>query len=330
MIFAIGIAFLCPVVLSFGVTPASAVDDGTVGISPSNEPNFFHLAAKPGASTIESAIVSNHFSAPLTFAIYPVDGSMSAQGAFLLAPQTDGTHGIGKWTELGETQILVPANSELKVPFRVTVPTGTPPGDYIGGLIVQTAPQQGAVTQSGDGTAVQINVVRRTGVRIYLTVAGPSVKSLHAGTMTWQQIGNTVAVSLPLVNAGTVTMHPTGTLSVKSFLGVSSDVRFVVPESILPGKRFTVIAHFPIASTAQISAASATVKSEAGTLTAKVDIVIISWMIVAGLILALALVAFTVWRILRFVRAARLAMAEVTATRRQALIEDGTKNGSAG
>jgi hypothetical protein len=114
-----------------------------LGIRPSNESDFFHLSLYPGAALEATAIVTNHTQSPVTLLNYPVDATSTPQGAFALANQDEPRPGVGGWVQLNGASITVAANSELKVPFRISVPAGTPLGDYAGGLIIQ-APRSGA------------------------------------------------------------------------------------------------------------------------------------------------------------------------------------------
>lgn len=313
--FAIAALLVCPLLIIDNSGAAVAADDGMVGVRPFDEPNFFHLSVKPGESTIKSVVVSNHTDTASTLSVYAVDGSMSSQGTFMLAAESDPRLGVGDWTALRTTQISVAAHSEVRVPFRVSVPLGTPPGDYVGGVIVQSAPVQGNVSQSGSGTAVRMDVVHRSGVRIYLNVAGTARTKLTAGVIDWHQDGNVITVSLPLHNSGNVTMHPKGALAISSMIGVNTTTAFVVPESILPGQSFTLLARFSAPSPVEIGTGTAVVSSEAGMLRAQTSIVSISWLLIGALVLALLLILFLLWRVTRFLRKAHSAIAEVSASR---------------
>jgi hypothetical protein len=267
-------------------------------------------------AVVESAIVSNHTSAAMPLLVYAVDGSMSKQGAFLLAAQEDPRQQVGGWTKVGQTQITVPANSELKVPFEVTVPVGTPPGDYVGGLVIQSAPVAGAVSQSANGTAVRMDIVKRSGVRVYLTVAGSALTKLSPGDLRWERTGDTISVYLPLRNSGNVTMHPTGTFTLKRPVGSRTEVRLDAPESILPGQDFTLTGSFRASPTVEIGDGTVIIKSEAPTLTVATKVVSITWWVIVSALVVLVLLGAALWRTARFVRQARSAIAEVRGTRR--------------
>jgi hypothetical protein len=297
---------------------AAAVDNGTLGIRPANESDFFHFSLYPGAATDATAIVSNHTQTPVTLLNYPVDGQSTPQGTFALAAQSDARSGVGAWAQLNTDHITVPANSDLTVPFRISVPAGTPPGDYAGGLIIQSPPVQGQTTNVNGDTAVRLDVIQRQGVRIYLHVAGRAVKTLKVGDLGWQQTGDALTFTLPLKNTGNTILHPSATLEVSNWLGANAQLTFDTPESMLPGSTIDLHARMAKAPLVQSGTARTTITSEAGTGHAETTINYAPWpLIITGLLLVLAAI-YGSWRMVRFVRRARRAIAQVSSNEREA------------
>ena len=294
--------------------PAAAIDNGTLGIRPSNESDFFHLSLYPGAATDATAIVSNHTNTPVNLLTYPVDGQSSPQGTFAFASQTDPRIGIGAWVQLGAAQITVPANSDLEVPFRLSVPANTPPGDYAGGLIIQSPPVEGETSIVGGDTAVRLDVVQRQGVRIYLKVAGTALQSLELGDLVWKQTADSVTFTLPVRNTGNTILHPSATLALSGWVGANTELNFDTPEAILPGENLELKASLLKAPPFQAGTADATITSEAGTDHAQVSVIYAPWLLLGIGLLLLAIVAYGAWRAARFVRRARRAIAQVART----------------
>lgn len=298
------------VLLSAG--QASAVDDGTVGIRPANESDFFHISLYPGAAIDAEAVVANHTQDPVVLLNYPVDGQTTPQGGFALASQTDQQKGIGAWVHLKSDHVTIPAKSEMKVPFRLTVPSGTTPGDYAGGLIIQSPPVQGKTTVSGD-TAVRIDVVQRQGVRIYLNVAGTAVKSLTHGDLSWQQSGDDLAFVLPVHNTGNTILHPSAELNVTGWPLSDTTLKFDTPESLLPGSSIDLHATMPKAPSAMNAEVQANLTSEAGTDRATGHVLYAPWILLGIGLLILAGASYGAWRGFRFIRRARAVMAQTAA-----------------
>ncbi|MDJ0339174.1 DUF916 domain-containing protein [Cryobacterium sp. PH31-O1] len=308
----LAVALLAPVLATLAVgSPASAIDDGTLGIRPELESDFFHINLAAGAAIEANAIVSNHTDVPVTLLNYAVDGQSTEQGSFALAAQADEQTALGSWVTLGAESITVPANSDLKVPFRLSVPVTATPGDYAGGIIIQSPPIQGETTTSTGDAALRLDVIQRQGVRIYLTVAGTATTALNHGALRWERSGDQVTFTLPIENTGNTILYPTAKLSLNSVIGVTTELQFTTPESILPGATLDLEATLPQAAFIQIGSADAELLSDAGTEQVSATFNDVPWWIILILLLLVAAIAFGAWRMTLFVRRARLALAQV-------------------
>jgi hypothetical protein len=287
---------------------ARAVDNGTLGIGPATESDFFHIALYPGSATDATAVVSNHTASAVTLLTYPVDGASTPQGRFSLASQADPSRGVGAWVHLDSDHITVPAHADLKVPFRLTVPVGTSPGDYAGGLIIQSPEQAGKTVTVGSQTAVQLNIIQRQGVRIYLHVAGTAIRTLQTGPLTWHHTGKTITFDLTIRNTGNITLHPTASLDLTSILGPNSHLQFQSPEMLLAGASLVLHTTLEDAPLIETGHADATVNSEAGTSHTRTTLTYAPPTLIAGAVILLAALFLAAWRITRFLRRARLAL----------------------
>jgi len=306
------VAVLAPIVGALAIaSPAIAIDDGTLGIRPELESDFFHIDLAPGSAIDANAIVSNHTDAAVTLLNYAVDGQSTEQGAFALAAQDDVQTAVGSWVTLDAETITIPANSDLTVPFRLSVPRTATPGDYAGGLIIQSPPIQGETTTGKGDAALRLDVIQRQGVRIYLTVAGTATTALDHGALSWQRSGDAVTFTLPIKNTGNTILYPTASLSVKSAIGATAELAFSTPESILPGSSLNLEATLSPAAFIQLGGASATMVSDAGSVQITTTFNDVPWWIVLILFVLVALVALGVWRGTLFVRRARRAIAQV-------------------
>lgn len=287
--------------------PAAAVDNGSLGIRPSNESAFFHLSVVPRDSVKAAAIVSNHQAVPVTLQTYVVDGLTSPSGAFALNEASAPRVGVGLWSQLATSQITVPPNSDLTVLFTLSVPAGTPPGDYAGGLIIQSLPVAGEVSNTGS-TSVRVDIVQRQGVRIYLTVPGKTVAGLAVHTLNWALSDHHVVLSLMVTNTGNVTLHPTASIGVDRWFGGETKLPLVKPESVPPGATVTLTGTYPADAWAQLATAHAVVISDAGTKSSATGIFWLSFPLVIAFIVVAILAFLGTWRIVRFVRKSRRAL----------------------
>ncbi|MDR6987471.1 hypothetical protein J2Y66_001953 [Paenarthrobacter nitroguajacolicus] len=291
--------------------PVSAVDNGTLGIRPEKESDFFHLSLYPGAKTEATAVVSNHTSSPVTLLTYPVDGENTVQGTFAMAAQSAPREGVGAWVELDMERVTVPANTDLKVPFRLTVPQGTPPGDYAGGLIIQSPTVQGETTAVSGDTAVRLDTIQRQGVRIYLNVAGTAAKSLAHGGLSWQRNGENLDFILPVRNTGNTILHPSAYMNLSGWPATATRLEFDTPDGLLPGASIDLHATLAGAPMIQSGAAEATVTSEAGTAQAGLRVFYAPWPVLVIGLVCFAAAFYGAWRTFRFIRRARIALSQL-------------------
>jgi hypothetical protein len=318
----VAVAVLAPVFAALSVSaPAAAIDDGTLGIRPELESDFFHINLAPGAAMEANAIVSNHTDAAVTLLNYAVDGQSTEQGAFALAAQADEQTAVGSWVTLGAESITIPAGSDLTVPFRLSVPATATPGDYAGGLIIQSPPIEGETTTSNGDAALRLDVIQRQGVRIYLTVAGTATTQLSHGSLSWEHRGEQVTFTLPIENTGNTILYPTAELSLNSLIGATTELQFKTPESILPGATLNLEATLTPAGFVQLGSADAELVSDAGTEEVSTTFTYVPWWIILIVLLVVVALAFALWRITLFVRRARRALAQVAAAERGAVAE---------
>jgi hypothetical protein len=296
-----------------GASPASAVSSGDLGIRPATESDFFHLTLTPGASTTATAVVSNRGASPVTLLDYPVDAHTTTQGTFAMGARTETTRGVGRWARLPGSTVTVPAASQVSIPFRLSVPRGTPPGDYAGAIIIQAPPVTGRTATLRGGTAVRLDVVERQGVRIYLTVAGSGRRAQKVGPLSWHRNGRVITLSQTVRNTGTVTLHPANRVSLTGWPSLDVHARAIGPQELLPGASFTFHARVPAASPVSDATGTSVIRSEAGSRRTTIDVVSLPWLVVLGAFVALTLIAVAAWRFLRFIRRARRAIAAIDA-----------------
>ena len=293
------------------VAPAMAVDNGTIGIHPSSESDFFHLNLVPGAAQDSAAVITNRTAAEITVLTYPVDAVSTSKGDFAFAGREEPRAQVASWIALPSATVVVPAHGEARVPFRVTVPLGAEPGDYAGGIIMQSPTEVGKTSSNSTGAVTRIDVVQRQGVRIYLKVAGTASRQLSLGSLSWVKSDNGFDFSLPIRNAGNTILRPRATLSMPSVLGGTRKLVFETPIALLPGASAVLQTKIAAPAPVEFATASAVVESEGPTRAASVEVRFAAWQLVAACVAGLLLVLLLSWRIARFVHRARLALKRV-------------------
>ncbi len=291
-----------------GVVPAGALATNTLGITPVGEADNFHLELLPGEETDRRAVITNFTDEAHHVRVYPVDATVTAQGGFALGERDATRSGVGAWLHLPVSDLTLAPHSTTPLPFRLTVPAGATPGDHAGGIVIETDPK-GQPQNLGNNFAVQMNLVERIGVRVYLTVAGEAVRSLGVGNLTWERTGNNIRFEVPVTNTGNVRVDPTGELTFDGFRLPSDALRMSRVETLLPGSTVTLTALWPHPPLLADGTATATVTFGAGQRVQRsTHLRLLPLPLAAGALLGLALVAFATWRFVRFLGKARVAL----------------------
>jgi hypothetical protein len=290
--------------------PALAADSTNYGIRPADSPDHFRAELAPGSATERTAVVSNRSPRTVTFKVYAADAVTTPQGGFALQSRAAPRTGLAAWVRMPVQSITVKPGSQVEVPFRLTVPEHATPGDYTGGIVIEPPPRLGKPAEVGNQTAVQLNIVERVGVRVYLRVAGVAAPELSAGSLTSEKVGRDLVFNVTLKNTGNVTLHPTAALDVGGWPGGATRLDFSEVESLLPAQTVKVQARWVNAPALKWGQAVATVTHEGGAERVSTDVRLVPLLpaATAGLLLMVAL-----WlgaRFVRFVRRARRALAQ--------------------
>lgn len=240
--------------------------------------------------------------------VYPVDAAVTAQGGFALGERDATQSGVGAWLHLPVSELVLAPRSSTPLPFRVTVPADATPGDHAGGVVIETDPK-GQPQDLGDNFAVQLNLVERIGVRVYLTVAGEAVRGLGVGNLTWDRTGDGIRFEVPVTNTGNVRVDPRAELTFRGFRLPSSALRMSRVETLLAGSAVTLTGLWPHPPLLADGTATATVTFAGGEpVQRSTHLRLLPLPLAAGALLGLALVAFATWRFVRFLGKARAAL----------------------
>ncbi|GHB83439.1 hypothetical protein GCM10010347_62980 [Streptomyces cirratus] len=195
---------------------------------------YFYLAGSPGTVLDDSLALANPTDQEHTVTLRGADAYNTADGSFAVRPParpgTDGNPGAGpgSWISFGRgATVRLPARTRAVVPFTVTLPPGSPPGDHPAALVAAEAGHEVAV-------------------RVHLRVSGPAVAALTVEDVAVRGGAGAEVITYTLVNRGNVTLAPT--------LAVRADGRFgeapgraphALPVELLPGRRVALAEPWP-------------------------------------------------------------------------------------
>ena len=202
----------------------------------------FHYTVSPGGTLTDAIAVANQSDAPLNLGVYAADGFTTADGQLDLLRVDQKQRGVGAWAQASAQSITVAPGETAEVPFTLSVPKGTAPGDYAGGIVTTlTQPDQ----------AQGITVDRRLGIRISLRVGGElkpalAVTGAHA---SWNGSfnpfsGGDATLSYTITNTGNTTMDATQAVAASGPFGLfrTKAAHVAATPTLLPGesRRITV------------------------------------------------------------------------------------------
>ena len=196
---------------SGGGSPTTLTSPPTPALVPANPGpgGYFDYTLTQGQSVDGSVAVRNPGTALATFALYPTDAATSAATGVAYGGLGATLHATGSWIHLAASRIVLGPGQAQIVPFRLTVPLGATPGDYVGAIAAEnpTAGQQNA--RAGHGVGVTLNVNTRVVVATVIHVPGPAAVAIQLGKPGLvAQNGNQQVVTFPMDDTGGLLAKP--------------------------------------------------------------------------------------------------------------------------
>ena len=113
---------------------------------------YFKLTVPPGQSAAATAVISNTGDTAETLEIGRSAGVTATNGGSAFSPAPAGCSGPGCWVSGLPHTVTLPAHTQEMLNFTVSVPAGTPDGQYLSGLSAKPAarPQPVKVDHPGN------------------------------------------------------------------------------------------------------------------------------------------------------------------------------------
>ncbi|MGW6689419.1 COG1470 family protein [Streptomyces sp. NPDC054961] len=233
----LGAAAAAAALLGATTTAATADEPGwtaepVAGSAPAAPPKagarpYFYLAGTSGTVLEDRLALDNTSDRDRTITLRGADAYNTAGGAFAVRSAQE-SKGAGVWISFGAgTTVKVPAHTRAVVPFTVTVPPDSPPGDHPAAVVA---------TEAG----------HEVGVRVHLRVGGPTLAALTVEDVSVRGKGASARVAYTLVNRGNVALTPE--LSVRAdgaFGKVAGRGAHPVAVEVLPGQRVELTEPWP-------------------------------------------------------------------------------------
>uniref|UniRef100_A0AAU2JN78 DUF916 domain-containing protein n=1 Tax=Streptomyces sp. NBC_00049 TaxID=2903617 RepID=A0AAU2JN78_9ACTN len=200
---------------------------GTAAARPGGVRPYFYLEGTPGTVLEDRLALANTTDQERTVTLRGADAYNTADGAFAVRPP-QGSTGAGSWISFGAgATVKISPRTRAVVPFTVTVPPASPPGDHPAAVVA---------TEAG----------HEVGVRVHLRVSGPTLAALTVEDVSVRGTGASAAVAYTLVNRGNVALAPELAIRAEGRFGeVPGRSARTLPVELLPGQRVELTEPWP-------------------------------------------------------------------------------------
>ncbi|MHB8717977.1 MAG: hypothetical protein ACYDAC_03670 [Candidatus Dormibacteria bacterium] len=222
-----GVVAALGAVLPGQVTPALAATAGApvVRLTQPFPHGYIETTLNPGQSFATSLEVSDGGTVAGSFLISAVDGYTSSSGGvvygnralpFRDGPAGNGEFGAGRWITVSTDHLTLSPGASQTVGVSVTVPAGTHPGDWVGGVTAEN-PQ---ATGSGGGAGPQLRVTEANEMAVVVHVPGAtSSGAVFIGAPTITVDGAQQLLNIPLRYTGDVLTKPLFSFTIRDGSG---------------------------------------------------------------------------------------------------------------
>ena len=217
-----GFANACGLAALLACSPASAVFDASVS------PPRFELSAKPGEIVRQVVKINNGSVQPARYGVKTADWELEAKGGVRYYEGVPRADSCRPWVRLERHLISVGPKDNRNYRFEVHVPADAKPGECRFALLLSS--EAALVAPPGGDRSIQIPVVGRIGVIVYVTVGGAKPELKLVGIETRKVDGRTMPVA-SFRNSGNAHGRVFGNLEAKDSKG--RRVELVAEQAVL-------------------------------------------------------------------------------------------------
>lgn len=207
---------LCLLALA-SVAPAMA-QDFTFGLRPEDQSiGYFQYTLNPGETVEDAVLAVNGTEQAMRLIVSTVAGHTALTGGISFPGEADGP---ASWISFPDGGLIeVPPKLAVRLPFTLSVPSGTPPGEYVAGFLsTPENPADGVGGEAAEG-AMNIQIVPQMGVSIIIYVPGPQLCQVTLRSITKEIDRGGWKVVMDMANTGNVHFKGTGAFILRPLIG---------------------------------------------------------------------------------------------------------------
>jgi hypothetical protein len=188
------------------------------GLKPENpQISYFEYTVNPGDSVEDAVIATNSSNVKMMMTVLPVDGQTAINGG--VSFDYNATSGPSKWiTFEKETSFELKPFHIMRMPFKVTVPSGTKPGYYVAGFLASAEledPTQTPTNTENSNNGMSVAIINRVGVAVIIHVPGEETCQVNVKSMTTSISDGKWMFTINLKNDGNVPVAGNGKITIQ-------------------------------------------------------------------------------------------------------------------
>ncbi len=205
---------------------------------------FSDIEIAPGETRQLTVVVMNVGEVHASLRTFKANALVSINGGFVSDEETSAPFGSTEWIDYPTTELELGPGEQHEIAFTVRVPPDALPGQYISGLVVETAE---ALEIAGGGSLDQILAYS---ISIGILVPGELSYGFELGEPEVIESAGSQVVTIPLTNTGTYLLRPSGEIILRQdgevvlrssvemgsvYAGLSTALEIILPDQMLPG-----------------------------------------------------------------------------------------------
>jgi len=203
IVMAIGLAF-SPLESYAEATPEPAAPPALMLEPVGQTGTYFAVEQKAGETATLTVALGNAGEAPIALRTFAADVYTLVNGGFGINSETEPATGTTTWLDYPADTLDLAPGKKIERTFTITVPEGTPAGQYITGLVLQTV-EPIVIGESG-----MLRQIIAKAIAVFITVPGPLTPNLVIGEVSLAQTANSNSLEINIENSGNVLLKPSG------------------------------------------------------------------------------------------------------------------------
>lgn len=224
--------------------PPANLPQFTIRALGDHDDQWFEVTIDAGESLELTAGIRNAGAVEATLRTFAANAINPPNGGFAAATEQDEPAGATLWLDYPSETLVTQPGDEREIGFTASVPAGTPAGEYVAALVVQTAEPVGI-----PGTETFTQIIRST-ISVEITVPGDMTSGLELGAPVVSPAADWWTLDVPLTNTGTARVRPQGELVVTAANGDPVSTTQVEMGSVYGGSvtsvRIDLPGHLPL------------------------------------------------------------------------------------